>query len=81
MGNDAESFIERRRLATEQFPLMTIKDVQKQYNISVRTLRRWQAAGLMPEQVKHGRHLKYRKDDIALLMAAKGFDRIEHLTA
>lgn len=70
-SEDFQALIESRKLATEKFPLMTIKDVHNAYGISVRTLRRWQAAGLMPEQVKHGRHLKYRKEEVALMMAAK----------
>jgi predicted site-specific integrase-resolvase len=63
--------IERARAQHEQFPLISIKDVAKHYDVSVRTLRRWQAAGLMPSRVKHGRRLMYEKAEIAAMMLAR----------
>jgi transposase len=57
--------IERARARAEAFPLISIQQVAKQYGVSLRTLRRWQAAGLMPEQIKHGRRKVYRRDKIA----------------
>ncbi|MFA6264881.1 MAG: helix-turn-helix domain-containing protein [Pseudolabrys sp.] len=56
---------------SEQFPLISIQDVAKKYGVSLRTLRRWEAAGTMPARVKHGHRLKYKKTDIAGMMAAR----------
>lgn len=63
--------IERQARRDAEFPLVSIQEVAKQYGVSVRTLRRWQAGGLMPQRTKHGRRMKYHKDEIALMMAAR----------
>lgn len=63
--------IERARARAEAFPLISIQQVAKKYEVSLRTLRRWQVAGLMPPRTKHGKWLKYRKTDIAQMMAAR----------
>jgi MerR HTH family regulatory protein len=62
--------IERARAQAEAFPLISMQQVAKQYAVSLRTLRRWQAAGLMPPRTKHGKWLKYQKTAIAELMSA-----------
>jgi len=61
--------IDRAIARFQEFPLISIQRVAKQYGISLRTLRRWQAGGLMPPRQKHGRRLKYRKAEIAELIA------------
>jgi DNA-binding transcriptional MerR regulator len=63
--------IERARARAEAFPLISIQQVAKQYDISLRTLRRREAAELMPPRTKHGRRLMYHKAAIAELMAAR----------
>jgi predicted site-specific integrase-resolvase len=63
--------IERARARAEAFPLISIQQVTKQYGISLRTLRRWQAGGLMPPRTKHGRWLKYQKVEIAELILVR----------
>lgn len=45
------------------FDLISIKDAARVLGRSVRTLRRWEVAGKMPNRIKHGRRLKYRKAD------------------
>jgi DNA-binding transcriptional MerR regulator len=65
----------RNRAAT--FPLISIQQVAKQYGISLRTLRRWQAGDLMPPRTKHGRWLKYTKSEIAQMMAARQLVRLD----
>jgi predicted site-specific integrase-resolvase len=56
---------------SEEFPLISIQQVSKQHGVSVRSLRRWEAAGQMPPRTKHGHRMKYRKDEIALMMAQR----------
>ena len=56
--------IERLKKAHEEFPLISIQEVVKKYGVPMRTLRRWQAKGLMPKREKHGRWLKYKKQDV-----------------
>jgi len=63
--------IERARTRAETFPLISIQQVSKQYGVALRTLRRWQARGLMPPRTKHGKWLKYNKAQIAQMMAAR----------
>jgi DNA-binding transcriptional MerR regulator len=63
--------IERALARAEAFPLISIQQVAKQYAVSLRTLRRWQARGLMPPRKKHGKWLKYTKAGIAEMMAAR----------
>jgi predicted DNA-binding transcriptional regulator AlpA len=59
----------KARAAAEADPLISIQEVAEQYGISLRTLRRRQAAGLMPTRTKHGRWLKYQQAEIAELIA------------
>lgn len=63
--------IECARAQAEAFPLISIQQVAKQYGVSLRTLRRWQARGLMPPRTKHGKWLKYTKAEIAEVIAAR----------
>lgn len=58
------------RRAREAFPLIPIKEAAKLLGKTVRTVRRWQAAGKMPPRTKHGHRMKYRRDDIKALVAA-----------
>jgi len=63
--------IEKARARAAAFPLISIQQVAKQYGVSLRTLRRWQSAGLMPDQVKHGRRKMYRRVEVALLFSQR----------
>jgi hypothetical protein len=63
--------IDRAIARFQEFPLISIQQVAKQYGVSLRTLRRWQAGGLMPPRTKHGKWLKYPKAEIAQTMAAR----------
>ena len=44
--------------------LVTIEEAAKKLNVTVRTLRRWVAAGQMPPRVRDGREKKFRLCDI-----------------
>ena len=55
---------------SEIVPLIPIKEAAKLLGKTVRTVRRWQAAGKMPPRTKHGHRMKYRRDDIKALVAA-----------
>lgn len=64
--------VEMLRARAENSPLISIKQTAIRYGISVRTLRRLQAAGKMPPRVKWSRKLMYRKTDIAALFEQSG---------
>jgi predicted DNA-binding transcriptional regulator AlpA len=66
---ELNTMLAQAKARSEELPLISIQQVTKQYDISLRTLRRWQAGGLMPPRTKHGRSLKYQKAEIAELMA------------
>lgn len=51
--------------------LVTIKEAAVMLGHSVRSLRRWQAANLMPERIKHGHRMKYRLADIQAIIAKR----------
>jgi len=55
---------------SEAFPLISIKEAAKLLGKSVRTVRRWEAAGKMPPRTKHGHRMKYHRDDIKAMVAA-----------
>jgi excisionase family DNA binding protein len=61
--------VEMRRLS-EAFPLISIKAAAKLLGRTVRTVRRWEAAGKMPPRTKDGRRMKYHRDDIMAMVAA-----------
>lgn len=48
-----------RKNATDSYPYLSIREVSDRYNVSIRTLRRMQAAGMMPPRHKRGRLLEY----------------------
>ena len=51
-------------------PLISIKEAAKLFGKTVRTVRRWQAAGMMPPRAKHRHCMMYRRDDIKAMVAA-----------
>jgi hypothetical protein len=53
------SMINARKHAVDSYPYLSIKEVSERYDVSIRTLRRMQAAGLMPPRHKRGRLLEY----------------------
>lgn len=61
--------VERLRLTHEKFPLISIQAVSAEYGIPIRTLRRWQALGKMPDRVKHGRRLMYKKAEVEFFIS------------
>jgi hypothetical protein len=75
MDLDTEAFAGRHKFAHETFSLIPIQEIARTYDISVRQLRRWEKAGLMPPRTKHGHRWKYEKSAIAELMASRGKER------
>jgi len=61
--------LDELRRAHEDFPLISMKETSKKYKVSIRTLRRWQAQGKMPDRIKHGRRLKYQKAEVEICIA------------
>ena len=61
--------IEKLRLAHEKFPLISIQELSKKYEVSIRTLRQWQALEKMPDRVKHGRRLMYKKAEVEVFIS------------
>lgn len=69
---DAELFELRAR--AEAYPYISIQEIAGLYNISIRTLRREQAAGQMPPRIKRSRQLVYLKQDIEEWFRLRGQD-------
>jgi hypothetical protein len=69
--DSTDPLVARAIARSAEFPLISIQGIPKRYDVSLRTLRRWHAAGLMPPRTKHGKWLKYDKSDISALMAAR----------
>jgi hypothetical protein len=54
----------RAKHGLEKSPWISIKQISQVYGISIRTLRRMQAEGLMPPRTKRGRLLMYCKAEV-----------------
>lgn len=61
---DLTAFAARAQRAAENSPWISIDQISQTYGVSIRTLRRMQAEGLMPPRTKRGRFLMYRKTEI-----------------
>lgn len=59
----------RAKRADQNSPWISLQQVSHTYGISIRTLRRMQAEGLMPPRTKRGRFLMYQKAEINNVMA------------
>lgn len=46
---------------------VSITEAASMLGVSIRTLRRWQAAGKMPKRVRRSRQLTYLRNDILFL--------------
>ncbi|MAZ17624.1 MAG: hypothetical protein CL535_15010 [Ahrensia sp.] len=54
---------------------MSVEEVAELFSVSVRTIRRWQAKGLLPEtRYRTGRQALYAKADILRIAAELGND-------
>jgi AraC-like DNA-binding protein len=62
--SELEAMVEAARRRSETFDLITIDKAAEMLGKSKRTLRRYQAAGKMPKQYKHGRWLKYSRREL-----------------
>jgi len=54
----------RAKAAEDAATYISIYEIADQYGISLRTLRRMQAAGKMPSRIKRGEKKVYRRDAI-----------------
>jgi excisionase family DNA binding protein len=62
--------LEALRRAQEQFPLISMQEASKQYGVPIRTLRRWQADGKMPDRVvRPGKRYMYDKAAVELYIS------------
>ena len=59
----------RAKIAAENSPWISLQQISRVYGLSIRTLRRMQAEGLMPPRTKRGRFLMYRKTEIGNVLA------------
>jgi predicted DNA-binding transcriptional regulator AlpA len=69
---DLSAEIARARARSEVSELITIKQAAQMLGVTVRTVRRREAAGQMPERIKHGRNKKYRRANIEALAKSRG---------
>jgi len=61
---DADAMLKAAKAASMASEFVSITSAAKLLGVSVRTVRRWQAAGKMPERVKRSRELMYRRADV-----------------
>lgn len=57
------------KAASEALAFIDIKRAAKILERSVRTVRRWEAEGMMPPRIKHDRRKVYRRDAVDALAA------------
>lgn len=66
----------RAKVADQVATSVSIYEISDQYGISLRTLRRKQAAGQMPSRIKLGQKLVYRRDAIERLFQTSPAERL-----
>lgn len=71
VADDTISYVEQLRARAAAFDLIDIEESAKLLGKCVRTVRRMEAAGLMPKRTKHGHRMKYSKRDIAAMIATQ----------
>jgi len=59
---------------------MTFKDAARKLDVTVRTMRRWVAAGKMPPRIKDGREKKFLIEDIEMKAAEVTIEEAAELT-
>jgi hypothetical protein len=64
-------FIDSLRIAAESYSYLSIKEASERYGVSIRTLRRMQAEGMMPPRHKRGRLLEYPIDALDIIFNVK----------
>ncbi len=67
----AKASLGEREREHNAWPFVTIIGAAKLLGVDKRTVKRWQAAGKMPERSKWGRRWVYRKSDIMAMIAVK----------
>jgi excisionase family DNA binding protein len=65
---DAEAMVEAAKAASMTSEFISITRAAKLLGVSVRTVRRWQAEGKMPERVKRSREKMYRRADVMAML-------------
>jgi predicted DNA-binding transcriptional regulator AlpA len=71
MTDQVGTLLDRAIIRPASFDLISIRQIAQQYGYSVRTLRRWQKAGRMPQRYRQGGTLMYRSAEIDELMKSK----------
>ncbi|WP_430648812.1 helix-turn-helix domain-containing protein [Bradyrhizobium vignae] len=74
---DLDPSVLRAKWASENSPWISVEQIAQTYPVSVRTIRRMEAEGLMPSRTKRGRFLVYRKSEVekALLVGRRSLRR------
>lgn len=62
---DQSEEVLRAKRACQNSPWISLQQTSRLYGISIRTLRRMQAEGLLPTRTKRGKHWMYIKTEIA----------------
>lgn len=59
------------RAASQVSPFVSIRRAAEMLGVDIRTVRRWQKAGLMPARHKRGRRKEYERGAIVAMVAAR----------
>jgi DNA-binding transcriptional MerR regulator len=65
---DQSEEVLRAKRASQNSPWISIQQISQTYGISIRTLRRMEAEGLMPPRTKRGKYWMYSKAEIAQII-------------
>ena len=65
---DLDPSVLRAKRASENSPWISVEQIAQVYPVSVRTIRRMEAEGLMPARTKRGRFMMYKKAEIENVM-------------
>lgn len=71
----------RRRLALKRAPLLyTAQDVARFCEVDLKTIHHWVAKGKIPHFRTEGRHLRFRRNDVVLLLRSHGYTLPDELS-
>ena len=68
---NADEILQLQKARAEASPWITVDEIAATYKITVRQLRRWEKAGVMPPRVKRSRWWMYGKQAVAELMTSR----------
>jgi DNA-binding transcriptional MerR regulator len=62
---DQSEWVLREKQASQNSPWISLQQISQTYGVSIRTLRRMQAEGLLPTRTRRGKYWMYIKTEIA----------------